>query len=265
MYRFSGQSLYGCTLILIFAFFASFTSCISPKKVIYFGDVPDTITASSPITTATPKFVDPVIIPNDVLSITVQTIAQGEGNTPISSNTVAIFNPLNGFLVDKDGFIELSLIGFVKVGGLTTREARELIKEKAKEFFKDPVVNCRIANFEVNLLGDVTAPGTYSFPSEKVSILEALAAAKDMAITGRRDNVLLVRTEGDVRKFVRFNMTSSEIFKSPYFYMRQRDVIYVEPSKFKIQSSDQRLTRNISIFSSLIGLLTLVLTFRNLK
>ncbi len=264
MCRFYGQTQKGFALIMFFAILGCFPSCISPKKVIYFNDVPDTITLTKPYVINAPAYVDPVIIPNDILSITVQTIAQNETNTPITSSSVAIFNPLNGFLVDKNGNIELSLIGFVKVGGLTTSEARELIKEKAKEYYKDPVVNVRIANYEISVLGDVNEPGTFSFPSEKVNIIEAFAAAKDISITGVRRNVLLIRSsEGTDKKFVRFNMNSSEIFSSPYFYLKQRDVLYVEPSKYKIQESDNRLTRNIGIFSSVISLAALILAFKN--
>ena len=248
-----------CVIVTCF-----FSSCVSSKKVIYFNDIPDTM-AAKPIVMTSVKYVDPVILPNDILNITVQTMQQNESNTPITSGTVTMFNPLNGFLVDKNGNIELSLIGFVKVGGLTTSEARELIKEKAKEFYKEPVVNCRISNFEVNLLGEINAPGTYTFPSEKVNVLEALAAGHDAAITGKRHDVLLIRTEGDERKFVRLDLNSSDLFRSPYFYLRQRDILYVEPTKFRVQSSDNTLLRNIGIFSSLISVAAILLAFRNVK
>jgi len=266
MYRFSWQNLPGFALLVCFVWLGSFTSCISPKETIYFNDLPDTISASKPITITTVKYTDPIIIPNDILSITVQTIAQNENsNQPITSSSVALFNPLNGFLVDKNGNVELSLIGFVKVGGLTTAEARELIKEKAKEFYKDPVVNCRIANFDVIFLGDVNAPGTYQFPSEKVDLFEGLAAAHDVSITGKRKDVLLIRSEGETKKFIRFNLNSSETFKSPYLYMRQRDLVYVEPYSFKIRQTDQTFSRNLGILTSIISLAALILAFRNYK
>ena len=241
-----------------------FSSCISTRKVVYFNDIPDTALAK-PITVTSIKYTDPVILPNDILSITVQTMQQNESNTPITSGTVAMFNPLNGFLVDKNGNIELSLIGFIKVGGLTTSEARELIKEKAKEYYKEPVVNCRIANFEINLLGEINSPGTYTFPSEKVSILEALAAGKDASITGKRNDILLIRTEGEERKFIRLSLNSSDLFKSPYFYLRQRDILYIEPTRFKVQSSDNTFIRNIGIFSSLISVAAILLAFKGAK
>ena len=251
--------------MLLFISMISLDSCLSPKKVIYFNNIPDTVSATTPVIVQSVKYEDPKILPNDILSINLQTMDQNQSNTPINTSVVGTFNPLTGFLVDKNGNIELSLIGFVHVGGLTTSEARELIKLKANEYYKSPVVNVRISNFEVNLLGDVNSPGTYPFPSEKVNIFEAIAAGGDLAITGKRNNVLLIRTEGDERKFVRLDLTNSSVFASPYFYLRQRDILYVEPSKFKIEASDNTLVRDVGIVSSLISVAALILAFRNYK
>ncbi len=262
MYTYSGRGIAVLSVLFVLLFAGSMASCISAKKIVYFNDIPDTISAAQPYTISpVVKYTDPVILTNDILAITLQTINQSENNTPISSSTTALFNPLNGFLVDKNGNIELSLIGFVKVAGLTTSEARELIKDKAKEFFKEPVVNLRIANFEVELLGEFIHPGPVTFPSEKVNILEAISAGGDLSISGKRSNILLIRTEGDTKKFVRFNMLSSDIFRSDYFYLRQRDVLYVEPNRNKIQNSDNTILRNVGIISSLLSLGALVLAF----
>lgn len=242
-----------------------FSSCASVKKSIYFSDVRDSVSQQDALVFPATKYVDPVIQPNDNLSVTLQTMEQNETNMPISSQTTMMFNPLAGFLVDKNGMIELSLIGFVKVGGLTTAEASELIKEKAKEYYKEPVVRVRISNFSVAFLGEFQKPGTAVFPNEKVSIMDAIAEGGDIALTGRRDNLLLIRAEGDTRKLVRFDMNSSNVFKSPYFYLRQRDILYAEPNRYKIQISDNTLTRNITILSGLLSVLTVFLAFRNFK
>ena len=265
MHRLFERSLKGIFFVLPVIAITFLNSCISTKKIIYFNNLPDTIAASNPIVIESVKYEDPKILTNDILAITVQTIDQSETNQPISSSSTALFNPLNGFLVDKNGNIELSLIGFIHVAGLTTSEVREVIKEKAKEYYKEPVVNVRIANFEIDILCEVVHPGTFTFPSEKVNIMEALASANDLLITGKRKNVLLIRTEGDTRKFIRWDLTSSDVFRSPYFYLRQRDILYVEPSKFKIQSSDQTFVRNIGILSTMISIVTLFLAFKNFK
>jgi polysaccharide export outer membrane protein len=258
------RSLYGFAIIVISLMYIFCSSCIPAKKTTYFYDIPQSAgdTAAFVMNQVT-VFDDPKIQTNDILSVTVQTIAQNENNTPITTNTVGTFSPLNGFLVDKNGYIELSLIGFVKVAGLTTTEARELIKQKAKEFYKEPVVNLRIANFDISVLGDVTKPGVVSIPSEKGTILDAIALSGDLNITAKRKNILLVRTEGNQKKFVRFDMTSSKIFQSPYFYLRQRDVIYVEPNKFKRENGDQTLIRDLSIITSVVSLASLVYIFKH--
>jgi polysaccharide export outer membrane protein len=210
-------------------------------------------------------FVEPKIEKNDVLAVTIQTIGQNETNTPITSNSTGSFSALNGFLVDQKGYIELSLIGFIKVEGLTTTEARELIKQRAKEFWKEPVVNVRIANFDIYLLGDIGKAGTITSTSEKISIVDAIALAGDLNITAKRDNILLIRTEGDQKKFVRFDMRTKNIYQSPYFYLKQRDMIYVEPRRDKVQSGDGSFTRYFGYFSSVVTIISILLAFRIVK
>jgi len=240
------------------------SSCISSKKILYFQDLPDS--SSQPtVMNQTAKFVDPKIQSNDILAITLQTEVQNNGNSPITTNSQGTFNPLNGFLVDKNGYIELLFIGFVKVGGLTTAEARELIKQKYKELFNNPVVNVRIANFDISVLGDVAKPGIINMPSEKVSILDAISMTGDLNLTAKRDNILLIRNDSDKQTSVRFDLTSAKVFQSPYFWLKQRDLIYVEPSRNKIQSSDNLLLRNLSILSSLISIVSFALIFKSVK
>ena len=251
------QSYFKFARVAVVLFTLSAASCIAPRKALYFADIPDTL--SKPIVVQPTPFIEPTIEPNDILLITIQTIEQSETNTPITSNTVALFNPLNGFLVDKNGYVELSLIGFVKLGGLTTSEARELIKQKAREFYKEPVVNCRIANFNIMVLGDVGHPGFTTFPDEKVTVLDALAQAGDMNLTAHKDDIMLIRTENQEKKIVRLNVNSSEIFHSPYFYLKQRDVLIVRPRNPKIRDSDNRFVKYLSIASTIVSLTTIIL------
>lgn len=258
------RSFYSLGVLLLFFVYTLTSSCVSTKNLLYFRDIPDTMSTPIVMEQTTP-FVDPKIEPNDILAITVQTLVQNPGNTPITSNSSGTFNPLNGFLVDKNGYVELSLIGFVKVAGLTTAEARELIKQKAKDYYKEPVVNVRIANFDIAVLGDVAKPGMVNLPSEKASIIDAIAIAGDLNITAKKNNVLLVRSEGDQKKFIRFDLTNSNVYRSPYYWLKQHDEIIVEPNKFKLQSSDQTLLRNLGIVSTLISIASLILIFRNTK
>ncbi len=263
MYNIVRRGPVGLGLLLIFVVFSLMTSCISVKKVVYFQDIKDStgvVNIEHPA-----KFIDPTIESNDNLAITLQTVIQNNTNTPITTNSVGTFNELNGYLVDKNGYVEIPLIGFVKVGGLTTAEAREVIKQKAKDIYNNPVVNVRIANFEITILGDVGKPGKIILPSEKASIIDAIALSGDLNLTAKRDNILLIRSEGDEKKCVRLDMRSTQIFQSPYFYLKQRDLIYVVPSKNKIQNSDNTFVRNLGILSSIISIFSIALVFRTVK
>ncbi len=261
-----------CSFVLLLFFVAStcLTSCITNKNSIYFNDLKEDSLYPGPmpiVMDSITPFTDPKIEKNDVLAVTIQTIAQNESNTPITTNSTGNFSELNGFLVDKKGYIELSNIGFVKVEGLTTTEARELIKQRAKEFWIDPVVNVRIANFGIYMLGDIGRTGLITSASEKISIVDAIALAGDLAITARRDNILLIRTEadGEHKKFVRFDMRSSKIFQSPYFYLKQRDIVYIEPRRDKVLNSDGSFQRYQGYLTYILSLISVMIAFRVIK
>lgn len=258
---------YHIAVLLLSVVYACTTSCVSTKNLLYYRDLPDTFSAPVVLSNVAP-YTDPKIQVGDNLSINIQTLAQNPGDAPINapgSGSGSSFNYLNGYLVDKDGYVELKLVGFVKVAGLTTTEARELIKQKADLFYKSPVVNVRIANFEVAVLGDVSKPGMVNLQNEKVGVFDAIALAGDLNPTAKRNNVLLVRSEGDKRVFVRLDLTSKNVYQSDYYWLRQRDQLYVEPNRYKLQSSDQTFIRNLGIITSVISLASLVLLFKNLK
>ena len=262
------QGCFSFVLLLLFIVSTCLTSCITNRKSIYFNDLKDDSLYPGPgpiVMDSVTPYVEPRIEKNDVLAVTIQTIGQNETNTPITSNSAGSFSALNGFLVDQRGYIELSLIGFIKVEGFTTTEVREMIKQRAKEFWKEPVVNVRIANFDIYLLGDIGKSGTITSTSEKISIVDAISLAGDLNITAHRDNILLVRTEGDQKKFIRFDMTSSKIFQSPYFYLKQRDLIYVEPRRDKVQSGDNSILRYFGYFSNIVTIISLLFAFRIVK
>ncbi len=243
------------------------SSCVSTKKMVYFRDLPDTISKSVEISSNTP-YTEPRIEPNDLLSISVTPLLQSMASNPVTTNTG---NPTTGsgqlptFAVDKDGYIEYSLIGRVKVGGLTTTEARDVIKERAKEYYIEPVVNIRITNFQITVLGDVPRPGIFFSSNEKFNIIDAIANAGDLNLTSKRDNILLVRSVGDQKICARYDISTSKIFQHPYFYLKQNDMIYVEPNKFKMQSSDQTFVRNLGILSSIISIASLIVVFKSIK
>lgn len=246
----------------------SVTSCVAPKNYVYFHNLKKDTAYPQGIVVidSLSKYHDPKIQVNDILTVEINIfnpLSEEQANaaqTGKSENKSQL-----GYLVDKDGYIELQLVGFVKVVGLTTSEAREVIKQKAKEFYKDPTVNVHISNFEVTVQGEVNKPGIVNIHGEKANILDVLALAGDLKSIGRRNNILIARTENDRVTFARLNITSTDIYKSPYFYVRQRDYIYVEPSNFARQNTDNSFQRYSAYFTSAVGIFSLLLFSRIIK
>lgn len=260
-----------CLALLLLCILTVFSACNNYKNISYLKDIKDSV-HNVPVASLPTYYTDPKIQPKDILQITVQTL-DPQTNTILAAGNPSSAAPQNimsaagqaavtapGYMVDKDGQLQLPLVGMVKVAGLTTAEARDLIYEKAAKYYKEPVVNVRFANFTITVLGEVSHPSTYVVPSEKVSILDALGMAGDLTIFGKRENVLLIREENGNKKFVRFNINSSEIFASPYFYLRQGDMVYVEPAKSKAASTDAVRTRNVTLIASGLTVLIVLLT-----
>lgn len=243
------------------------SSCSAPKNITYFKDVPDTVRQHEIQQAA---YSTPLIQVDDILQVTIQTLDpaatamlnQSSAPVPISGSNTTAAAPaaISGYLVDKDGYIVLPLIGKIMVQGKTTDSVRENIKAVAATYYKDPVVNVRFANFKITVLGEVNRPSTYVMPNEKVTLLDALGAAGDLTIYGKRENVLLIRDNNGKKEFIRMNLNQSNIFSSPYFFLRQGDVIYVEPNKAKVSSTDLAQVKRISIMASVLSLLIVVVS-----
>jgi polysaccharide export outer membrane protein len=254
--------------LLIFLFvLISATSCVSNKKIAYFQDI-STVDRAQLEDAA--KFVEPVIQNDDILSINVFTLNPQSGAiinqasvAPIlggNASTAVSSQQVTGFLVDKNGEIELSLVGKIKVAGLTTYQARELVREKVGAIYERPNVQLRFANFKVSVIGEVNAPSTYNMPNEKVTIMDVLSLAGDLTIYGKRENVLIVRDNDGKKEYARLNLNSSEIFNSPFYYLKQNDVVYVEPNKRKVSASNSAQIQTISVIASVLSVIVLALT-----
>lgn len=207
------------------------SSCVNSKKMIYLDNIGDAEISRKA------ENLDPIIQTNDLLSISVS-----------SPNPVAtqIFNPTNpgasqasGYLVNQDGFIEFPMLGQVKAAGLTKKQLKEDIARSIvkKQLLIDPVVTVRYLNYKVTVLGEVTRPTVVNVTDEKISLLEALGLAGDMTIFARRDNVLIIREVEGKRITKRVDLSSRELFTSPYYYLKSNDVVYVEPGKAKLAST----------------------------
>ena len=216
---------------------------------------------------------DARIMPKDELSISVNSTTP-EASLPFNlllqnsytqGRTVASYGGLlMPYLVDNQGYITFPIIGRVKVAGLTKSECEKLILEKIRPYMADtenPVVTVRMSSYSVSVLGEVTRPGSFLVSREKITILEALAQAGDLTIYGVRDRVKLIREDANGKKvIVKLDLTDANIINSPYYYLQQNDVVYVEPNKVKAQNSKvgQVTTLTFSATSILISLASLL-------
>lgn len=235
------------------------TSCASRKEVVYFQD-----TGNFETLVNNNDFVSKFKV-DDLVSIHVSSL-NPEASAP--------FNLFRGageggfraeqvdYLVDQAGEIDFPVIGKLKIEGLSPDELRVLLRDRLSDYLKDPIINIRLRNFTVTILGEVTRPGTYPVNGEQITILEALGLASDLTIRGVRENVLVIRDFNGTKVYNRIDLTSKNMVKSPVFYLTQNDVVYVEPNKSGITASslDNRATIAISIASILITSSVLILT-----
>lgn len=243
-------------------------SCSSPKKTIYFNE------SSKSDTTVTIQSIQPhpeiIIQTDDILAINVTSIQAYSEKDPVAifngggtqynitpmlagSSGGATGTNVNGFLVDKEGNIDFPVLGKLKVSGLTIRQIKEMMVQKLTAFLKDPVVEARIINFKITMLGEVGRVGPIIAQTPRMNILDAISSAGDIPITGRKDNVLIIRENGGTRSFAHINLNSKDLFTSPFFYLQQNDIVYVEPSRIRRQESNQFLRFYLPTISNLLS------------
>jgi polysaccharide export outer membrane protein len=242
-------------------------SCGNPKELRYFQGNFDTAKLSQVI------YKEPVIQTGDILSIKVYSdnnlaadaynMISNAANIQTSASAP---NMMLGYEVDKNGYIQMAGLGALKVGDLTTTQLQQLLDQKFAKLLINPYYNIRFINFKITVLGDVNHPGTFTFPVQKVNIMDALGAAGDLTIYGKRNNILVVREQDGKRTFGRLNLLSPDIFKSEWYYLQQNDVVYVDMLDKKAITTDQTM-RWIAISTSIIStaaiITTLIITIHN--
>lgn len=244
-----------------------FVSCQSYKQVPYLQNSEFVERAAQPQT-----LYDARIMPKDLLTIVVSctspelavpfnlTVATAAaGNSQLTAQPA-----LQPYLVDNDGKIIFPVLGELKVGGLTKKEAEQLIVEKLKPYIKEiPIVTVRMVNYKISVIGEVGRPGTFTINNEKVNLLEALAMAGDMTVWGLRDNVKLIREGADGKQeIVTLDLNKAATILSPYYWLQQNDIIYVIPNKAKARNSDIGNSTSLwfSATSILVSLASLLVT-----
>jgi polysaccharide biosynthesis/export protein len=219
-----------------------FASCLNTRKVAYFSDLKDSTLIASK------EGLEPVIQKKDILSISVSSLSMeatvifNTPNIPVTSTAVTNTTPQTaGYLVGQNGNIRFPVLGDIPAAGLTQKQLEDSLAKMLvdKKLLFDPIVTARFLNFRVTVLGEVNRPGVVNVPSEQISILEAIGQAGDLTIYGLRNNVILIRQQGADKLVKRLDLTSSRLLQSPYFFLKSNDVLYVEPGKAKISSTDQ--------------------------
>ena len=237
------------------------TSCVSSKKMVYFQDN-EGVELNETIVSF-----EPTIQTGDLLNITVSALDAAAAvpfnlyETPVSNGSLSTNAKPIHYLVDNEGAINFPVLGRLKVAGSSTKELSKQIINKLKEYLVNPIVNIRLTNFKVTVLGEVKTPGSFVIQNERITIIEAIGLAGDLKIQGKRTSITLIREQEGKRIFVPVDLTSKKLFNSPYYYLAQNDVIYVEPNKTKINSSvvganTSIIISSISTLISLIAILT---------
>lgn len=246
----------------------SLVSCRSAKTMAYFQNA-DTVSSSI-------EDVDYAlrIVPADQLKVLISSVVPeateafrvGEtkftttdGSQNLNQSTT-LMEEYSLYTVDKNGMITLPVIGELKVAGLSTLEATALIKEEVSKHVQEPIVRVEFANFRVNVLGEVKNPGAQVVKTERYTVLDALAGAGDMTMYGKRENVMVIREENGERTFHRLDLRDANSVNSPYFYLRQNDVVYVEPNAVRVVNAEynQNNSFKVSIVSAVISAVSVI-------
>ena len=251
--------MYKNHFIIYILLLVSLSSCLSKKRIVYLqGQQKESSDQAN---------YEPLIQNDDMLSITILS-SESELATPfnidqmqnngVSSNSNTLRTT---YLVDNNGEIDFPVLGKIKVAGYTKSFLKQYLNERLAIYLKDPIINIRIINFKVSVLGEVNRPGIFQITSDRVTLLEVLANAGDLTLYGKRDNILIIRDYLGTKTYNRVDITKADFVNSPFYYLDQNDVVYVEPRKAKIDST--AVGTNIGTIISILGFVittTLILT-----
>jgi polysaccharide export outer membrane protein len=255
----SKSVLFLCLILLL-------ASCKVPLDVTYFQGI-DELTPEQ--VKAMAQEYSTTICEDDLLTITV-TAADPTVVTPFNPPAfsyavqgeidLATTQQLQTYLVDKDGFIGFPIIGRMKAAGLSKQELSVKLQEKIAHYVKDAMVNVQIVNFKITMMGDVVRPGRITVPNDRISILDAIGQVGDLTINANRKNILIIRNNNGAPEYGRLDITDPAIFTSPFFYLKQNDIVYVEPNDAKKRNAKYSAARqyNVTVFSSILSALSMI-------
>ncbi|OJX49478.1 MAG: sugar transporter [Flavobacterium sp. 38-13] len=234
-------------------------SCASRKNVAYYQDI-DQLSNLENTSSYETK-----LQPDDLLMIVVMA-ENPEVAAPFNLPSVIMQSStefenqqlrINSYLIDNNGFIQFPIIGAIKLGGLTRTEAVAKMNQELSKYIAKPSVNLRILNFKITVQGEVTQPGVHNITSERITLTEALSLSGDLTVYGKRENILIIREKDGKKQAARVDITKADFLNSPYYYLSQNDVVYVEPNKTKVNSSV--VGPNTAIVLSAVSLLVTII------
>jgi polysaccharide export outer membrane protein len=242
--------------VIILVLVSLISGCASSKKIDYFQE-----TEGPQLNDSITNY-EPIIQFGDILNINVSSL-EPDVAIPFNifeSQNNGVARPLP-YIVNANGNIIFPSIGKFKVSGLTITEITEELNTKLLPFLNDPIINIRLINFKVSVIGEVRAPGSYTVLNERINVIEALALAGDLTIYGERSSITLIREQNGKRTFIDIDITDKALFNSPYFYLTQNDIIYVKANKTRVNSSvvgpnTYILVSSLSILISLVAILS---------
>jgi polysaccharide export outer membrane protein len=248
------------------------TSCVSNKRLtersVYFKDISDSMLKRASVE------YEPIFQKGDILSITVITpneksgrlfnqSASGGSANMAEASTGQVSPVQGGYLINENGQIVFPYLGLIKASGLSRMALTDTIVSKLKQYIDSAIVSIRLMNYRITVLGEVTRPGTFSIPSERVSVLDAIGLAGDLTIYGKRNNIRVIRNANGARETAILNLNDGNIFDSPYFFLRQNDIVYVELNERKIPNTDQASLKNVSIGLGIISAIGVIISTIN--
>lgn len=228
-------------------------SCIPKKDMIYYQGIAD-------VAKQNPNSYEIKIQPDDLLSINVSA-EDPEISAPFNLNpqnvvgqSANVQSNTTSYLVDASGCIDFPVLGKLKLAGLTRTEVLSLLQTRVGNYIKQPIITVRLLNFKVSVQGEVNSPGTYSVTSDRFTLIEALAKSGDLTSLANRKNVMIIRENDGVKSIERVDLTKANFINSPYYYLAQNDVIYVEPG-YTVMNP------NIRSFTTIASILISITTF----
>jgi polysaccharide export outer membrane protein len=233
-------------ILILPCLFLLLVSCKTPKDVAYFQGIENVTAAQKAAMEQTYK---PRICSDDILVINV-TSPDVTSAAPYNLPAFGYYSPgeaavgkttdtqkLYTYLVDEDGFIQFPYLGRIHIAELSINEANRMLEEKIRPAVPDVMVNVQIVNYKVSIFGEVKEANVYEVKGYRVSILDLIAMAGDLTINADRKNVLLVRDNNGKKETARLDLTKPDVFSSPYYYLQQNDLVYVEPNDEKKRQS----------------------------